>query len=219
MEIFVNWTEYSYLFVPKRSRRPRGLRRRPAFALMLVLRVWIPSGAWMSVCCECCVVSGTRICFGLITGTEDSYCVWCVSLIVNVKPQYWGDSGPLGAVAPWGEGVELAPKIDSPCTVKIMWRRYRPGVAQRVGRVIALLFHDPGTRRGWVVSSTPRPQFTPGKYPVPILQEAGWGGPQGRSGRAENLVPTGIRSRTVQPVVSRYTDWATRPTATVQYIY
>jgi len=28
------------------------------------------------------------------------------------------------------------------------------------------------------------------------------GGSQGRSGRAENLVPTGIRSRTVQPVVS-----------------
>ena len=38
----------------------------------------------------------------------------------------------------------------------------------------------------------------------------GWVG--GRSGR-ENFVPTGIRSRTVQPVVSRYTDWGTRPTA------
>ena len=38
------------------------------------------------------------------------------------------------------------------------------------------------------------------------------GGPQGRSGRVENLVPTGIRSWTIQPVVSRYTDWATRPT-------
>ena len=25
-----------------------------------------------------------------------------------------------------------------------------------------------------MVSSTPRPQFTPGKNPVPILQEAGW---------------------------------------------
>jgi hypothetical protein len=25
-----------------------------------------------------------------------------------------------------------------------------------------------------VVSSTPRPQFTPGKDPVPIVQEAGW---------------------------------------------
>ena len=58
--------------------------------------------------------------------------------------------------------------------VKLKWSRYRPGVAQRVGRGIALLFHDRGTRRGWVVSSTPRPHFTPGKDPVPIVQEAGW---------------------------------------------
>jgi len=54
------------------------------------------------------------------------------------------------------------------------WTRYRPGVAQRVGRSIALLFHDRGTRRGWVISSTPRPHFTPGKDPVLVLQEAGW---------------------------------------------
>jgi hypothetical protein len=47
-------------------------------------------------------------------------------------------------------------------------------VAQRVGRGIALLVHDSGTRREWVVSSTLRPHFTPGKDPVPILQEAGW---------------------------------------------
>ena len=47
-------------------------------------------------------------------------------------------------------------------------------MAQTVGRGIALIFHDRGTRRGWVVSSTPRPHFTPGKDPVPILQEAGW---------------------------------------------
>ena len=39
------------------------------------------------------------------------------------------------------------------------------------------------------------------------------GGPQGRSGQAENLVPTGIRSQTIQPIVSRYTDWATQPTS------
>ena len=58
--------------------------------------------------------------------------------------------------------------------VKAKWSPYRPGVAQRVGRGIALLFHDRGTRRGWVVSSTPRPHFTPGKDPVPIVQEAGW---------------------------------------------
>jgi len=93
---------------------------------------------------------------------------------------------------------------------KVKWSRYRPGVAQRVGRGIALLFHDRGTRRGWVVNSTPRAHFTPEKDAVLILQEAGWA--QDRSGRAENLILTGIRSRTIQPVVSRYTDWATRPT-------
>jgi len=87
------------------------------------------------------------------------------------------------------------------------WSRYRPGVAQRVGRVIAVLFHDRGIRRGWVVSSMPRPHFTPRKDPVPIVQEAGWAtGPVWTGGD-----PTGIRSRTVQPVVSHYTDWATGP--------
>jgi len=57
---------------------------------------------------------------------------------------------------------------------KLKWSHYSPGVTQRVGRGIALLFHDRGTRRGWVVSSMPWPHFTPGKDPVPILQEAGW---------------------------------------------
>jgi len=57
---------------------------------------------------------------------------------------------------------------------QVKWSRYRPRVAQRVGRVIAVLFHDRGTWRGWVVSSTSRPHFTPGEDPVPILQETGW---------------------------------------------
>jgi len=39
-------------------------------------------------------------------------------------------------------------------------------------------------------------------------------GPQGRSGRAENSSPAGFDPRTVQPIVSRYTDWATRSTYT-----
>ena len=58
--------------------------------------------------------------------------------------------------------------------IKVKWSLYRPGFVQRVGRRIALLFHDRDTRSGWVVSSTPRSQFTPGKDPVPIIQEAGW---------------------------------------------
>ena len=50
-----------------------------------------------------------------------------------------------------------------------------------------------GTRRGWGVSVTPRPLFTPKKDPVPIVQEAGWDPGPVWTG-AESLVPTGIRS-------------------------
>ena len=69
--------------------------------------------------------------------------------------------------------------------VKVKWSIYRPGVAQRVGRGIALLFHNCGTRRGWVVSSTLQSHFTPGKDPAPILREAGWTpGPVWTGGKA-----------------------------------
>jgi len=66
--------------------------------------------------------------------------------------------------------------------------------------------------------SATRPGRTlpPGKTRYPFYRRLG--GPQGRSGRAENLVPTGIRSRAVKPIVGRYTDWATGPT-TYLYIY
>ena len=47
--------------------------------------------------------------------------------------------------------------------------------------------------------------FTPGKDPVPLVQEAGWApGPVWIV--AENLAPTGIRSP--DRPASRYTDWA-----------
>jgi hypothetical protein len=69
--------------------------------------------------------------------------------------------------------------------LKVKWSLYRPGVAQRVGRGTALLFHDRGTRREWVISSTPRPHVTPRKDPAPILQEAGWApGPVWKGGKS-----------------------------------
>jgi len=52
-------------------------------------------------------------------------------------------------------------------TEKVSRSRYRPGVAHYSSMTPAL-------ERGWVFSSTPRPHFTSGKGPVPILQEAGW---------------------------------------------
>jgi len=81
--------------------------------------------------------------------------------------------------------------------------RYRSGVAQRVGRNIALLFHDRGTRRGEGSAAGPGRTLPPGKTRYPLYS---WlGRPQVRYGRAENFVPTGIRSQTVQPVVN-HTD-------------
>ena len=53
----------------------------------------------------------------------------------------------------------------------------------------------------------------PGKDPVPIVQEAGWVQGPFWTG-AENLGPTGV-----QPVTSRYTDYATRPTKDRNHIY
>ena len=69
-------------------------------------------------------------------------------------------------------------------------------MTQRLGRGIALLFHDRGTRTGLVVSSTARPHFTPGKDPVPNLQEAGWApGPVWTGGISRphrDSIPVGI---------------------------
>ena len=61
-----------------RSQWPRGLRRRSAAAPLLRSWVRIPPGAWMFVCCECCVLSGRGLCDELITRPEESYRLWCV---------------------------------------------------------------------------------------------------------------------------------------------
>ena len=99
---------------------------------------------------------------------------------------------------------------------KLKWSCYRPGVAKRVGRGIALLFHDHGTRRGWVVSSTPRPHFTPRKDPVPTSQEAGW---------APGPVWTGGKSRPHRdsipdrPAHSQSLYWLSYPAHTMSLLF
>jgi hypothetical protein len=57
---------------------PSSVAARSAATRLLGLRVQIPPGAWMSVSFECCVLSGSGLCVGLITPPEDSYRVWCV---------------------------------------------------------------------------------------------------------------------------------------------
>ena len=89
--------------------------------------------------------------------------------------------------------------------VKVKWSRYRPVVAQRVGRGIAVLFHDRGTGRVWVVSSTPWPHFTPRERPGTHFT-GGWVGPRaGLDGRKVSSPP----AFDPVPSIPRYTDWAT----------
>ena len=70
-----------------RSQWPRGLKRRSVAPRLLRSRVRIPPGAWMFVCCECCVLSGRGLCDELITRPEESYRLWCVVLcdLENLK--------------------------------------------------------------------------------------------------------------------------------------
>ena len=96
------------------------------------------------------------------------------------------------------------------CTLVQALRLCTGRTAHRGSRGISLLFLDHDTRKGEGLASSPGRSLPPGKTRYPLCRRLG--GPQGRSGREENLVPTGIRSRTVQPVTSRYTHYATRPT-------
>ena len=71
----------NYIYFSKciccRSQWPGGIRRRSAAARLLRLWVRIPPGAWIFVCCECCVLSGRGLCDELITRPEESYRLWC----------------------------------------------------------------------------------------------------------------------------------------------
>jgi hypothetical protein len=79
------------------------------------------------------------------------------------------------------------------CTLVQALRLCTGCTAHKGSTGIALPFYDHGTRRGSEVSVTPQPLFTPGKEPLPIVQETGWAPGLVWTG-AENLAPTKIRS-------------------------
>jgi hypothetical protein len=83
---------------------PRGLRCTSAAFRLLGLWVRIPSGARMSVFCECCVLSGRVLCVGLITRPEESYRVWCF-VVCDRAASILRTPWPTGAFAPWGKIV------------------------------------------------------------------------------------------------------------------
>jgi hypothetical protein len=82
------------------SQWPRGLKRRSADARLLRLWIRIPPGAWMSVSCECCVLSGRRLCDELISRPEKSYRLWYVNVCDLKNLVNEAVVVPLRAVAP-----------------------------------------------------------------------------------------------------------------------
>jgi len=63
----------------------------------------------MSVCFECCVLSGRSLCVGPITRPEDTYQVWSVELSVISKPQRCGGVVPLRLFSHVKKKFELLP--------------------------------------------------------------------------------------------------------------
>ena len=63
-------------------------------------------------------------------------------------------------------------------------------------------------------SHAPAALYPPGKTRYQLYRRLGV--PQGRSGQVRKIsLPPGFDPRTVQPVASRYNDWATRPTTSI----
>ena len=61
-----------------RSQWPSGLRRGSAAGRLLGCWVRIPPGTWKFASSECCMLSGSGRCVGLITRPEESYRIRCV---------------------------------------------------------------------------------------------------------------------------------------------
>ena len=94
-----------------RSQWPRGLRRRSEAAGHLRLWVRIPPGAWMSVCFECCVLSGRGLCYELITRPEKSCRLWCVvvcDLETSWMRRLWPNKGCRPKNNNWTSGREMS---------------------------------------------------------------------------------------------------------------
>jgi len=85
-------------WVSLRSQWPRGLRRRSAAAHLLRLWVRIPPGAWISVFCECCVLSGRGLCYDLITHREEYYRLWCV-VVCDLETSWMRRPWPTGGLS------------------------------------------------------------------------------------------------------------------------
>jgi hypothetical protein len=66
-----------------------NLKRGSATACWLGLWVQILPGAWVSVCCDCCMLSGRGLCVRPIPRPDESCQVWCVFSVIMIMRRPW----------------------------------------------------------------------------------------------------------------------------------
>ena len=109
------------------------LMSNTVFAARL-LRSWvrIPLGAWMFVCCECCVLSGRGLCEGLITSPEESYRLWrvvvCDQETSHARRLYptrkLQNTNPQWVVAPVQKKTNRPSDVNVQYSLRVMKNRY-----------------------------------------------------------------------------------------------
>jgi len=76
-----------FYYINCRFKCSLSLRRRSASARLLKFWVRIPPEAWMSVCCEWCVLSERGLCDELITHPDEYYRLCCI-IICDIETSW-----------------------------------------------------------------------------------------------------------------------------------
>ena len=108
-----NWI-LQVIYIKCRSQLPRCLRRTSAAARLPRLWVRIPPGAWMSVYCKCCVMSGR----GLL-GRADHSSRGVLPTVV--RRCVWFRNPVNEAMAHWGPLCQKQTKIYTKYVLKNLW--------------------------------------------------------------------------------------------------
>ena len=87
---------------------------RPQAAHLLRSWVRIQPGAWIFVCCECRVLSGSGLCDELITRPEESYRLCCV-VVCDLETSRMG--------APYVHDISSL-KVNNLTLIPLTWRKW-----------------------------------------------------------------------------------------------
>jgi len=175
----------------------------------------VPYSFYYNQMLQCCARFGACVKFLLHTGANNMICMRDILLWHTDKQTNGSSPSQLYFVVIIYNIIYILYNIYINIYI-VKWSRYRPGVAQRVGRGIATLRwprHKKAVSGQQHAPAALYPRERPGTHfrengcaPGPV-----WMG--GKSRPQRDSIPD------LQPVVSRYTDWATRPTYIYIYIY